>query len=182
MTFSMLDRCGRKSRLSVEKWDRGWQPPERIGARRRGEKRTRAGRCDCAPPSDVVALWRKLRTKQYFHRSRLFVLFLTSRVPLFPSKYAGPIGAGLYNEGHAGKLAKRADNWDRCYFPDAPTMILVRKNAPRHRISNLYRFYRLFFFSHRAFRFFERRCLHRQHWRSSKMRFLKVEIPFFCFS
>lgn len=137
MTFSMLDRCGRKSRLSVEKWDRGWQPSERIGARRKGEKRTRAGRCDCAPPSDVVALWRKLRTKQYFHRSRLFVLFLTCRVLLFPSEYTGSIGAaGLYNEGHAGKLAKRADNWDRCYFPDAPTMILVRENAPRHRVSN----------------------------------------------
>lgn len=45
---------------------------------KRREKRTRAGRCDRAPPSNVVALRRKLRTKQYFHRSRLFVLFLTS--------------------------------------------------------------------------------------------------------
>lgn len=85
-----------------------------------------------------------------------------------PSRSARPL--------YAGKLAKRADNWDRCYFPDAPTMILVRENAPRHRIPNLYRFYRIFFFSHRAFRFSERRCPHRQHQRSSKMRFFKVEI------
>lgn len=67
--------------------------------------------------------------------------FWHPRVPLFPFR-----DRRLNNEGQAGKLVKRADNWDRCYFSDVPTMILVRENAPSHCIPNLYRFLPSFFF------------------------------------
>lgn len=83
--YGSMDQCGRKSRLSVEKWDRGWQPPER--ARREAMKMKREHELE-GVTALRLPMWSrcegKLRTKQYFYRSRLFVLFLTSRVLLFP--------------------------------------------------------------------------------------------------
>lgn len=106
MTVSMCrDRCGRKSRrlknenvgagVRVERGrgggKKGTLSRGEDGCARRGDEGrkegTRAERCDRAPPTDVVALRRKLRTKHYFHPgSRLFVSFLTPRLPLFPVK------------------------------------------------------------------------------------------------
>lgn len=110
-----------------------------------------------APPSDVVALRRVLRTKQYFHRSQLFVLFLTlSRVPLFPPGCTGEdrqrstIGAarrGGPNDSRAGRTANRRNEpiieGTVVIFPGHRTMIPARENAPRHRVPNLYRSGRL---------------------------------------
>lgn len=157
MTFSMSDRCGRGNRACLLKneIEDGSLLLGKIGARR---PKRRKGRTRVVEGVTALRLPMWSRCEENYGLNSTFTglgylyYFWHPRVPLFPFG----ILPDLNNDGHAGKLAKRADNWDRCYFPDSPTMILVRENAPRHRILNLYRFYRPFFLL--IFPFSEKRC------------------------